>query len=223
MFDKDLIEKICNLSCLKSDVCRNQTEIKYDSVYPFKKYYDVNIIIGAINKYLSKEWDASTFSSWCCIYNWIICGGFNIDLIEDLNPFEEFYKEIISWDLDGLSFYDEEEAYIDVEINKWIEQYKNWDHIWQTRNEWQGVYSPISKYDRENGDQYVVVFNDKRKEYMILFSEHLNNNYCSQNEYLKYTTKSKLVKLINTLQENKYSILSCFEEFYYSDLSEIND
>ena len=30
MHDKDLLEKICNLTCDKNDVCRNQTTIKYD-------------------------------------------------------------------------------------------------------------------------------------------------------------------------------------------------
>ena len=30
MHDKDLIEKICNLTCDKNDVYRNQTTINYD-------------------------------------------------------------------------------------------------------------------------------------------------------------------------------------------------
>ena len=53
MYDKELIERICNLTCSKEDVWRYQSTINYDSEYPFRKYYDVNIIIGAINKYIS--------------------------------------------------------------------------------------------------------------------------------------------------------------------------
>ena len=37
MYDKELIQKICDLTCSKTDVVRNQTTIKYDSNHPFKK------------------------------------------------------------------------------------------------------------------------------------------------------------------------------------------
>lgn len=58
-------------------------------------------------------------------------------------------------------------------------------------------------------------------ENMILFSEHLSNNYKHQNEYLKYTTKNKFVKLVEKLKE-EYKIISCSEKFYYSDLYDLD-
>jgi len=225
MYDKDLINKVCNLTCTKEDLYRNTTSINYDIGYPFKKYYDVNTIIGALNKYLSKEWDDRTLANWCCIYNWIICGGFHDDLKEDFNPLELFLVNAISWDLDGLSFFDET-YYLEngvEEIYEWIEQYKGWDHIWQTRVEWKGVYSPIGLFDKVNGHQYVVLINDIRKEYMIIFSQDLNNNYKHQNEYLKFTSKNKFVKLIEKLKENEYTIISCSEDYYYSNLYDLDE
>ena len=60
------------------------------------------------------------------------------------------------------------------------------------------------------------------KEYMILFSEHLSNNYKHQNEYLRYTTKNKFVKLVEKLKE-EYKIISCSEKFYYSDLYDLDE
>ena len=224
MYDKDLIERVCNLTCSKEDVCRNQTIIDYDYEYPFEKYYDVNIIIGAINQYITKEWDDQTLARWCCIYNWILWGGFSNNLKEDLNPLEKYLFEDLSWSLDGLSFFDAENYFEESEdeIYEIIEYFTNWDHVWQTRDSWKGVYATIGEYDMINGNQYVLLINDNLKEYMILFSEHLSNNYKHQNEYLRYTTKNKFVKLVEKLKE-EYKIISCSEKCYYSDLYDLDE
>lgn len=224
MYDKDLIERVCNLTCSKEDVCRDQTIINYDCKYPFRKYYDVNIIIGAINKYITKEWDDQTLAGWCCIYNWILCGGFSNNLKEDLNPLEKYLFEDLSWSLDGLSFFDAETYFEESEdeIYEIIEGFKNWNYVWQTRDSWKGVYATIGEFDMTNGHQYVLLINDNLKEYMILFSEHLSNNYKHQNEYLRYTTKNKFVKLVEKLKE-EYKIISCSEKFYYSDLYDLDE
>lgn len=224
MYDKDLIERVCNLTCSKEDVCRNQITINYDTEYPFKKYYDVNIIIGAINKYISKEWDDQTLARWCCIYDWILCGGFSKDLKEELNPLEEYLFEDLSWTLDGLSFFDAEYYFEESEdeIYEIIKGFKNWNHVWQTRDSWKGVYATIGKYDMLNGDQYVLLINDNLKEYMILFSQHLSNNYKHQNKYLRYTTKNKFVKLVEKIKD-EYKIISRSEELYYSDLYDLHE
>ena len=66
----------------------NQTSIEYDLDYPFEKYYNVATIIGAINKYISKEWNHRTLANWCCIYNWILGGGFK----EDVKEFDKTNK-----------------------------------------------------------------------------------------------------------------------------------
>ena len=224
MYDKDLIERVCNLTCSKEDVCRDQTTINYDCEYPFRKYYDVNIIIGAINKYITKEWDDQTFAGWCCIYNWILCGGFSKNLKEKLNPLEEYLFEDLSWTLDGLSFFDAEYYFEESEdeIYEIIEGFKNWNHVWQTRDSWKGVYATIGELDMINGEQYVLLINDNLKEYMILFSGHLSNNYKHQNKYLRYTTKNKFVKLVEKIKD-EYKIISRSEEFYYSDLYDLDE
>ena len=225
MFDKDLINKVCNLTCTKDDVCRDQTAINYDYEYPFEKYYDINVIVGAINKYISKEWDDKTLAGWACIYNHILCGGFHKSLKENFNPLEQYLIDDLSWRLDGLSFFDGN-TYFDEsedEIFDIIDSYKNWDHIWQTRNDWKGVYATIGEYDKTNGHQYVLLINDNLKEYIILFSEgHLSNNYKRQNESLKYTTKNKFVKLVEKIKKD-YKIISCSEKFYYSDLYDLDE
>lgn len=226
MYDKELIERICNLTCSKEDLLENQTSsINYDSEYPFRKYYDVNIIIKAINKYISKEWDDQILARWCNKYNWILCGGFSNDVKEDLNPLEQYLFDDLSWGLDGLSFFDEETYFEESkdEIYGIIESFKKWDHIWQTRDSWKGVYAPIGVFNLTNGDQYVLLVNETLKEYVILFSAgHLSNNYKHQNDYLRYTSRNKFAKMVEKLKD-EYKIISRSEKFYYSDLYDLDE
>ena len=221
MYDKDLTNKVCNLTCTKEDVFRDQSIIKYDYENPFKKYFDIDIIVGAINKYLSKEWDAQTFASWACIYNWILCGGFHDDLKENLNSFEAFMKEVISWDLDGLSFFDEDYLDDDESLEDWVQIYKDWNHILQTQEDWKAVYAMVGDCAEFNEDQYVVIINDNLKEYMIIHSDHLENGF--EDDRFKYITEEAFIELIEQLKEEEYKILSCSEKWYYMDISEEDD
>ena len=109
MYDKEMIRKVCDLTCSKEEVVRNQTTIKYDTEHPFKTYYNVSTITGAITKYISKEWDDQTLAHWACIYCWILSGGFDDNVKEDLDTFEGFFRDVVTWDLDGLSFFSAED------------------------------------------------------------------------------------------------------------------
>lgn len=217
MYDKELIERVCNLTCTKEDIFRDQTTINYDHEYPFKKYYDVNIIVVAINKYLSKEWDDHTLAHWACIYNWIICGGFHDDLKEGLDSFEEFMKDVISWDLDALSFFDEEYLEEDENLYDRIQLYKDWDHILKTKNGWKVVYAMVSPCAEFNEDQYLVLINNEIKEFMIIYSYHLENGF--EDEVFKYISEEEFILIVEQLKEKEYTLLSCSEKFYYSEIN----
>ena len=217
--DYELIKKVCELTCSKDDVVRNQTTIAYDSEYPFKKYYDVKIITGAIKKYASGEWDDQTLAHWACIYCWILSGGFDENLKENLNSFENFFKNFLTWDLDGLSFFNE--SHLEdgpPNTDAWIVLYEEFDHIWQTRDQWLCYYGPVGPYAVENEDQYVVFVNDMLKEYMILYSDHLENGY--EDPYFRYVTEDALIDLVAQLKEKQYRIINCSEEFFYSQISD---
>ena len=176
MYDKELIQRVCNLTCLKEEVVRNQTTIKYDTEHPFKKYYSFSTIKGAIEKYISNEWDDQTLAHWACIYCWILSGGFDDNLTDDLNSFETFFKDFITWDLDGLSFFSAEDEEPN-DMQEIIALFEDYDHIWQTRNEWEVVYAMIGPFAKENEDQYALLVNNTKKEYMIMYSDHLKNGY----------------------------------------------
>ena len=222
MYDKEFISKVCNLTCTKDDVCKNHSNVKLDTDSPFRKYYNPNIVEGAINKYLSKVWDDQTLAGWSCVYNWIITHCIdNEDLKENLNSFEEFMAKVISWDLDGMSFFDKDSLEEDESLEDWIQLHKNWSHILETQKGWKAAYATVGPFTEINGYQYVVVFNDDLKEYMIIHSEHLENGF--EDDRFKYITEEAFIELIEQLKEEEYKILSCSEKWYYMDISEEDD
>ncbi len=220
MYDKDLIQRVCELTCAYNDVIINPTTIKYDTEHPFKKYYSFNSIKGAIEKFISNEWDDRALAHWACIYCWILSGGCNKDIIEDLNSFESFLRDVITWDLDGLSFFDA--GCLDNgirDLNKTIQLFKDYDHIWQTRDEWKVVYAMIGPYDEHNGEQWVALVNDVKKEYMIMNTDHLENGY--EDECFKFVTAGGFIELIERIKNDCYNILSCAEEYYYEEINDL--
>lgn len=137
-------------------------------------------------------------------------GGCKISANKNLNELEYFIKELISWDLDGLSFFDEE--YLE-------DDFINLDYILKNNNDWEGIYAPIGEYDEMNNNQYALLFNDKLKEYIIIFSNgFLYNNYKHQNDYLRFTTKNRFVNKLNDLKDNNYKLIKCDEKEFYDDL-----
>ena len=217
MYDKELIQRVCNLTCLKEELVRNQTTIKYDTEHPFKKYYSLSTIKGAIEKYISNEWDDQTLAHWACIYCWILSGGFGDNLTDDLNSFETFFKNFITWDLDGLSFFSAEDEEPN-DMQESIALFEHYDHIWQTRNEWEVVYAMIGPFAKENEDQYALLVNNTKKEYMIMYSDHLKNGY--EDERFHFVSQDEYVALVEQLKKDGYTMLSCSEKYYYM---EIND
>ena len=79
MYKKELLKKICDISCSSNELDEFVSQInknEYDSDNPFEKYYDVDRLIVAIDKYNSKEIDAKFLAHWMNAYNWIVMGGF---------------------------------------------------------------------------------------------------------------------------------------------------
>ena len=214
MYDKELIQKVCELTCSKEDVVRNQTTIKYNTENPFKTYYNVSTITGAFKKYIANEWDDQTLAHWACIYSWVLSGGFK-NVKENLDSFERFFRDVTIWDLDGFSFYSAEDT--DVDMRECIKLYEDYDHVWQTRRQWRAVYAMVGPFAEENGEQYVVLINDTTKEYMIIFSDHLENGF--EDDRFKFVTQEEFISLIEQLKTSEYKILSCSEESYYEDIS----
>jgi hypothetical protein len=74
----------------------------------------------------------------------------------------------------------------------------------------------IGPFAEGNGDQFVALINDTTKEYMIIYSNHLKNGF--EDECFKFITQEEHVSLIEQLKISGYQILSCSEEYYYSEI-----
>ena len=215
MYDEKLIRKICDLTCTKDDVVRSQTTVKYDTSHPFEKYYSLATIKGALEKFISNDWDDITLSHWACLYCWVLSGGCEDPVTEDLTTLEVFLRDVITWDLDGLAFFDAE---YEEDMRNSIQLFEDYDHILQTASEWNAVYAMIGPYAQENGSQYVALINSVTKEYMIIYSEFLENGY--EDKYFKLVAQEDFLELIERLKSESYRILTCSEKYLYMELEE---
>ncbi|MBQ3041986.1 MAG: hypothetical protein IJD47_02195 [Clostridia bacterium] len=217
MYDRAFIERICNLTCSREEIICDSSKLLYDTEYPFKKYYNMQIVLDAINKYLTKQWDDRMLSHWFCAYLWTLCGGFSKSLQEALTPIEQFYKETVCWDFDGMSFFDDDSLTDDPNfLSKTIQLFKNLDYIWQTRSEWKLVYSDVGELTKTNEDFYVALINDSKKQYMIVYDCYFH--FGTPNEFFQFVEDDKFISLIEQLKADGYQILCNAEQFYYEDI-----
>ncbi len=198
MYDKELIEKICNLTCNKKEV--NNESIKYDFDNPFKKYYSVETILKAINKYLNKKWSDVFLARWACTYMYILCGGYKDEVVEELNQIEWLVKELIVWNLDGISFFDNS---LKDDLDDWIKSFKSLDLVFKTSSKWKGL----------NDDSYVVLVNDEERQYIICISDFLDEEY--DDKYIKHISEEDQIRRVNGLEKAGYTLLGCDEKYYF--------
>lgn len=226
--DFGLIKKVCDLTCTEEDVDRNQTTIHYDTEYAFKKYYSLKTIIGAIDKYLSGEWSDKMLRNWACVYSWILSCGFDDNLKENLTPLENFLKEFIVYDLDGVSFF--EEYYYQNEgenpkkvVEGWKEIYEIIDHILQTSSDWKGCSAFFEiedevdedEYDENDEDEfedsfsnsYIMLVNNKLKEYAILYHHSCGIKYLLNSCHFHLISKDEFMETIKNLNDKQYTVL----------------
>ena len=112
MFDQELFEKICKVSCtceeLKEFSCDiNETEFDLDN--PFTKYYSLDSILQCINLYEKGVVSADFVAYWANAYNWIVMGGFETN-VNNEKEISVSLETVLIWAisdwLDSLSFFD---------------------------------------------------------------------------------------------------------------------
>lgn len=222
MYNKALIEKICNLTCTEEDVHINQTSISYDTEHPFRKYYNFNTIESAIRKYLNHEWSDYLLSGWACLYSWILSGGFDDSVIEDFNDIEFMIVSTILEDLDGISFFDNslvEDEDDPVDLNRWIEEFRSLDTVLQSIDSWTPYTSKIGPYTDYNDDRFTLLVNDTNKEYIIIY-----HFFGESDDYTLNTIDEKehLNKVI-ALKEAGYTLLPHSEDYYFELINDNKD
>lgn len=168
MFDKELFDKICNVTCT-FDELKNFTvkisEQQFDLDNAFEKYYSLDRILLAIEKYQKQEIDDKFLACWANAYNWIIRAGFESSpfFAKGVTIKEILIEEISDW-LDSLSFFEEEaECFI---ISEYIEVFSSLNTIYQNLDEWCFDYAQIYEFDEEYGDVTILFVNEQEKKYL---------------------------------------------------------
>lgn len=132
---------------------------------------------------------------------------------------EDFFKDVLTWDLDGLAFFSDDFSENPIQdISEKIDLYKDFNHLWQTINDWKGFCAPIGEYDEVNDQLYVVLINETLKEYMIIFTDRFDVE--SDDKYFKNVSKEEFINVVDELKNKNYKILPNAEDWFYSDLSD---
>ena len=225
--DFDYIKRICNLTCTENDLLKNEHFIKYDYDHPFDKYYNLNIIINAFNKYKDINDEYKTLENWSNIYGLILSGGNFFNIKQDYSVFKKNIVECICYLLNGISsdcLLTREYIEYNFDYKKTLLSFKNLNHILETLEEWNLVYF-CHKDEDYIEEIYGIVINNKRNEYLIIYNydDDLINGY-EDNQIKKISSKEKFINTLNFYKENDYSFLHLDEEClkYVKDFKKLN-
>ena len=211
---EDLIEKVCTFSCTKEDLVLDYSSIKNlelkDSKCSFIKYYNLNTILDAFNKYINKEWNIETLVNWCSIYTGIIEGQFLVTSKIDFKGIERLIYDLITTELDIFpSMYADETGYLD-ETPDILNKLKFYDSLWQQRKDL-NAFTIERDLDPNAISVLTLLINEKTKEYMtvssiedIIFDESIHR-----------ININELKQLILKLEKDKYKLVNYNENMYY--------
>lgn len=193
MYNKELFDKICNVSCPPDELKNFVTalsEKEFDLDNPFEKYYNVNRIISAIEKYQSKEIDAQFLTNWMCAYNWIIMGGFETTEADKYIPLKQILIwEISDW-LDGLSFFDDSDDLYNLEGYK--ATFQVLDLVLKEAKRCQAVFAMENDEDYDCGaDIIILITNEDSKYFIRLYTDIFDaTDYLERVDYHTMTDKA---------------------------------
>ena len=202
MFNKALFEKICNVSCSPEELNGFITGIdtkEFDSDKPFEKYYRVGTLLSAIEKYQAKEIDADFLACWMVAYNWIIMGGFRIEESNKNFSLREFLIwELSDW-IDGLSFFEDEDDWYD--LNEYKTTFKVLDCVLRDIDKCKAVFA---QHGYKDDDVVVLITNEGSKYFIKVYGELDFNNLNIGFEKIEF---SDLQQKAQSLLDSNYTEL----------------
>lgn len=215
MYNKDLYNKIINANCsfeeLESFVSGIDKK-EFDLDNAIEKYYDVEKILYAINRYENKEVDDKYLAYWMNAYNWIIMAGFKIESKNNEISFLDWVVwEISDW-LDSLSFFDDSDDWFNLDDYK--NSFKIIDGIYKNINEWDCVFAHTDEWGGNDDDVVLLVVNDKTKELVKIYA---SLDYLNEKVDFPRIEEDELEKKIKQLkkvgyQEIRYGLFDEKEE-----------
>lgn len=210
MFNKELFEKICDVSCDWSELEKfviNIDKKEFDLNNAFEKYYNVERIICAIEKYRSKKINAKFLAYWSNAYDWIINSGFKIENKDKSISLKEFLIfEISDW-LDSLSFFDDSDDWYNLEEYKTA--FKVLDSVLQDIDNCEAIFADDADEEDEDYDCYahdvvVLIKNVNAKYFIKVYTDCI---YPDDNVLFSKVPLTELENQATQLQKQGYSEL----------------
>ena len=133
---------------------------EFDFNNSFNKYYNLDKILMAIEKYLNKTINAEYLTYWANVYNWILMASYFFN-DNYSNSFKQLLRNSISWELDALSFFDSENEKQDKKnLKKFIVDFKILDYLYNKINNLMIYY--VSYKDEFDQTIIKVLFVDEK-------------------------------------------------------------
>lgn len=215
MYNKELFEKIVDVKCTFKELEAFVTEIdkkEFDIDNAFNKYYNVDKILMAIDRYKNKEIDAKFLACWMNAYNWIIMAGFKIESKDK----EIAFKDLVVWEisdwLDSLSFFDDSDDWFNLEDYK--HSFKIIDSVYKSINDWHCVFAHTDEWGDNEDDVVLLAINNKTKQFVKIYA---SLDYLNEKVTFPKIEENKIIKEIERLkcadyQELKYGFFDEIEE-----------
>ena len=205
MYDKELFNKIINVSCTFEELEAFVIDIvkkEFDLENAFDKYYSVETILKAIRRYENKEIDDRYLSYWMNAYDWIIMAGFKM---ESENK-EIYFKDWLVWEisnlLDSLSFFDNTEDWYNLE--DYTTCFKILDKIYKNLNDWKCLFAHTDEWGDNEDDVVLLITNHKTKEFVKTYG---NLDYLNEDVRIQKIELAELERQIENLNAQGFKKL----------------
>lgn len=180
---------------------------EFDFNNSFNKYYNLDKILMAIEKYLNKTINAEYLTYWANVYNWILMASYFFN-DNYSNSFKQLLRNSISWELDALSFFDSENEKQDKKnLKKFIVDFKILDYLYNKINNLMIYYASY----KDEFDQTIikVLFVDEKTN--VFHVLETDNFIPEKNVGTKIEINELKGKVLN-LSKQKYKKMELFFE-----------
>lgn len=211
MYNKNLYNKMINCECSFDELAEFSVNMSvkkdFDFNDSFNKYYNLDKILMAIEKYLNKTINAEYLAYWANVYNWILMASYFFN-DNYSNSFKQLLRNSISWELDALSFFDSENEKQDKKnLKKFIVDFKILDYLYNKINNLMIYYASY----KDEFDQTIikVLFVDEKTN--VFHVLETDNFIPEKNVGTKIEINELKGKVLN-LSKQKYKKMELFFE-----------
>ena len=209
MFNKELFNKICSVTCSEAELFefnKNLNIKEFDLDNSFSKYYKLSSILTAISKFEKGEISVTYLGHWACAYNWIIMATYwNASQNTGNLSFKDFILYEISDVLDCMSFYDDDPENSYFTPASFKQAFSVLDQILNSFSKWEAVFTPEGE-DYYNDDDVTFLAINKTDKVFVRF-DFASYNYLENNVSEPQLTLSELEQKIKELKADGFTQL----------------